>query len=150
TGTTVVPDQDRHAMSNPTIFQQAKLWGYKTILLDGPGRNFPNIAIRDSDLGAVDTLLRANEIPGDSAFADINAAEYIRKTVNESKGNFIVLIKVGAHFHYERCYPSSEEKYSKFLPKLTPGESYGSSRERTINSYKDALSFTVDTFFETL
>lgn len=150
TGTTVAPDDTRTAMKNPTLFQHAKRWGYKTIMLDGPGRNFPNVAVRSSDLGAIDVLLRAHEIAGPSAFADIDAAEYIRKTVRESTGNFIVLIKVGAHFHYERCYPSEEERYSKFMPKLSPGESYGSSRERTINSYKNALTFTVDTFFETL
>ena len=150
TGTTIAPDRERVAMRRPTVFQHAKRWGYRTIMLDGPGRNFPNVAIRRSDLGAFDVLLRAREIPGGSGFADIAAAEYIRKTLRESTGNFIVLIKVGAHFHYERCYPSSEARYSKFLPKLSHGESYGSSRERTINSYKNALSFTVDTFFETL
>jgi glucan phosphoethanolaminetransferase (alkaline phosphatase superfamily) len=150
TGTPVAPDVERAAMKNPTIFQHAKRYGYKTIVLDGPGRNFPNIAIRETDLPAIDVLLRAREIPGKSEHADINAAEFIRNTTRESTGNFIVLIKVGAHFHYERCYPSAEEKYSKFLPKLSPGESYGSSREKTINSYKNALLFTVDTFFETM
>lgn len=150
TGTTVAPDVERAAMKNPTIFQHAKRYGYKTIVLDAPGRNFPNVAIRDRDLPAIDVLLRAHEIPGKSEFADINSAEFIRNTVRESTGNFIVLIKVGAHFHYERCYPSAEQRYSKFLPKLSPGESYGSSREKTINSYKNALLFTVDTFFETM
>jgi glucan phosphoethanolaminetransferase (alkaline phosphatase superfamily) len=120
TGTTVAPDRDRRAMSNPTIFQHAKRWGYRTIVLDGPGRNFPNIAIRERDLGAVDVLLRASEIPGTSAFADLNAAAHVRKVVTESQGNFIVLIKVGAHFHYERCYPSAEERYARFLPRLSP------------------------------
>jgi glucan phosphoethanolaminetransferase (alkaline phosphatase superfamily) len=153
TGTTVAPDTQRLAMSNPTIFQQAKRYGYRTVILDGPGRNFPNIVIRESDLeDSVDILERGYQVTNrEVKYYDLALADRVHQLLTERPtGNFIVLIKVGAHFHYETSYPGDEPKHRRFLPKLDVDESYGSSRERTINSYKNALTFTVDTFFEKL
>jgi len=134
-----------------TLFQHAKRWGYRTVVLDGPGRNFPNIVIRPADLRqTVDVLMRGYEAGGAVRDYDLALADRARRLIEERSGNFIVLIKVGAHFHYETSYPGDEPRYARHLPKLRMHESYGASRERTINSYKNALGFTVDAFFERL
>src|SRR6185436_5725531 len=77
-------------------------------------------------------------------------ASYLRELLQNSKGNFVYVVKKGAHFHYENSYPSDDPAYVRFLPKLKTTDSYGEEKERTINSYKNAVSFAVDTFFERL
>lgn len=150
TGVARAPDLERRAVRNPTLFDHARAAGYRTIVLDAPGSNFPNIAVRRADLEAVDLLLRADEIPGPHDFIDLNAAEFINRTTRESTGNFIVLIKRGAHFHYETAYPGDDPRYNRFQPKLAPGERYEASVERTRNSYKNALGFAIDGFLQAL
>jgi glucan phosphoethanolaminetransferase (alkaline phosphatase superfamily) len=146
TGTTTLPDIDRQALKNPTLFQYARQYGYETTILDVPGSNFPNIVIRDKDLQDVDHLFRANDLPGDDRFLDQRAIPVIHTFVKKERGQFIVLVKKGAHFHYETSYPRELEQFSRHKPRLHPYESYDSSRKKMINSYKNALSFTVDEF----
>jgi glucan phosphoethanolaminetransferase (alkaline phosphatase superfamily) len=150
TGTTVAPDLERAAFSHPTVFQQAKRYGYRTILLDATGAYFPNIVIREPDLKYVDQLLDGENIPGDGRWIDLRVASYVRDLLGKSTGNFVFVVKRGAHFHYENSYPSDDPAYVRFLPKLKATDTYGTSKERTINSYKNAVSFAVDTFFEHL
>ncbi|GAK57266.1 sulfatase [Candidatus Vecturithrix granuli] len=150
TGTTEIPDVTRQTQRRPTLFQYAKRSGYETTILDAPGSNFPNIVIRKEDLRYVDHLLRADDIPGTHHFVDQRAAETLQNFLEKPVGQFIVLVKQGAHFHYESSYPRTVAQFSRHLPRLEVNEGYGSSKEKTINSYKNALSFTVDEFARTL
>jgi glucan phosphoethanolaminetransferase (alkaline phosphatase superfamily) len=150
TGTTVAPDVGRHAFSHPTIFQHAKRHGYRTVLLDATGRYFPNIVIRQNDLEYVDVLLEGENIPGSDRWADLRVASYLRDLLEHKRGYFVFVVKQGAHFHYENSYPSSDPAYVRFRPTLEATESYRGAKERMINSYKNAVSFAVDTFFERL
>lgn len=150
TGTTKIPDVTRQTQRHPTLFQYAKRSGYETTILDAPGSNFPNIVIRKEDLQYVDHLFRAEKIPGTHHFADQRAVETLQNFLEKPVGQFIVLVKQGTHFHYESSYPRTVARFSRHLPRLELNEGYGSSKEKTINSYKNALSFTVDEFARTL
>jgi glucan phosphoethanolaminetransferase (alkaline phosphatase superfamily) len=149
TGTTRAPDRERRALRNPTLFQYAQHHGYRTVLLDAWGTAFPNNVMRASDLRFVDEHLGGERIdPG--AHPDLAAAAWTRRRISASRGNFVFILKRGAHFHYERAYPSHDPAQRRFAPTLRPGESYGASRERMINSYKNAVAFSVDAFLRHL
>jgi glucan phosphoethanolaminetransferase (alkaline phosphatase superfamily) len=150
TGTTRAPDAERRALRNPTLFQHAKRRGYRTILLDAWGTAFPNNFLRDADLRFVDEHLGGAEIVGPSEHPDQNAAAWARRRFTTSRGNFVFILKRGAHFHYERSYPSDDPARRRFAPTLRLDESYGASRTRMINSYKNALAFSVDEFAKQL
>jgi glucan phosphoethanolaminetransferase (alkaline phosphatase superfamily) len=150
TGTTVAPNLRRLIFSHPTLFQHAKRHGYRTVLLDATGGYFPNLVIRRSDLEYVDVLLDGENIPGDDGWIDLRVASYLRELLQSSTGNFVYVVKRGAHFHYENAYPRDDPAYVRFSPTLSAAESHGASRERLINSYKNAVAFAVDAFFERL
>lgn len=149
TGTTEVPDMERRAMRNPTIFDLARNAGYRVLIYDSPGINYPNIAVQSKDLAHVE-LFEGSEIHEDSINRDIEAVRQIRNNLRDQPGAFVFLIKQGAHFHYETSYPRADPKYSRFQPRMEFEDSFGRDWNRTINSYKNALSWTVDAFAEEL
>ena len=59
---------------------------------------------------------------------------------------FVFINKLGVHFPYRRHYPKEE---TVFIPAMEPFESI-SSRERLVNTYKNAIRWSVDQFFQTL
>lgn len=63
---------------------------------------------------------------------------------------FIVLVKKGAHFHYEEQYPKNQKEFEYFFPHLSESDSYDAKRDEMINSYKNVLRFTVDHFLKKL
>ncbi|UCE84797.1 MAG: sulfatase-like hydrolase/transferase [Deltaproteobacteria bacterium] len=146
TGTTRAPDSERRALRNPTLFQHAKRMGYRTVLLDAWGTAFPNNFLRDTDLRFVDEHLGGAALGGPEAHPDLGAADWARRRITSSRGNFVFILKQGAHFHYERAYPSHDPSYRRFVPTLGLDESYAASRQRMINSYKNAIAFSVDAF----
>lgn len=146
TGTHQIPDNEKTVLKNPTLFDVAKAFGYETTLVDVPSSNFPSVFIREKDMRNVDHHVKGSQFKGQETFLDMGAADYIYDLLSRSTGNFVVLYKLGSHFHYESTYPSSEPKYQKNLPKLGPTDSYAAPRELIVNSYKNSIAFTVDEF----
>ena len=132
--------------TSPTIWKYAKKAGYRTVYLDGQhvGGYLQNF-ISDSEKAAIDDFLQLGGEPLDEA--DLRIARHLGKILASPEPHFIMINKSGAHIPYENFYP---EDRAFFSPHMGPGEKIGKSRERLINSYKNATRWSVDNFFETL
>ncbi len=151
TGVTVLPDKELLSLRYPTLFQVAKGNHYKTVLIDLQGY-FPNVVIRRNDMQYIDdVLLKWSDFSTNPKLADIKAAEVLHERLKNEKGLFVVLIKWGAHVHYEGRYPGEKEEHQHYLPKLREGERHTLGKRREIvNSFKNAVRFNVDGFFAAL
>jgi glucan phosphoethanolaminetransferase (alkaline phosphatase superfamily) len=88
------------------------------------------------------TVLR--EIPG--ASRDIEVQRLVREVLSRPEPQFIYVNKQGTHFPYQKWTPENE---ALFLPAMEPLEAVG-NREHLVNSYKNAIHWSVDRFFEAL
>lgn len=151
TGLANLPDKEFFSLRHPTLFQVAKGNRYKTVLVDLQGY-FPNVIIRRDDMQYIDeTYLKWSDFSHDPKLADIKAAEALHERLEKEKGLFVVLVKWGAHVHYEGRYPGKEKQHQHYLPKLDEGERHTLSKRREIiNSFKNAVRFNVDGFFSAL
>lgn len=151
TGVIELPDKELLSLRYPTLFQVAKGNRYKTVLIDLQ-KNFPNVVIRRSDMQYIDEIhLKWSDFSNDPKMADINAAEILHERLKNEKGLFVVLIKWGAHVHYEGRYPGEKEEHQHYLPKLREGERHTLGKRREIvNSFKNAVRFNVDGFVAAL
>jgi glucan phosphoethanolaminetransferase (alkaline phosphatase superfamily) len=77
---------------------------------------------------------------------DREAARIIQESLKAKNPQFIYLNKRGVHFHYEYFYPQGS---GKFYPCLIAGE-VTRDRNKLINSYKNAVQWAVDSFFQAL
>ncbi len=77
------------------------------------------------------------------------AAERLRTLLKMKKPQFIIVNKAGAHAPYEEKYPVSE---TKFTPVMALGEAIhtGLSKQKLINSYRNAVMWSTDAFFSKL
>ena len=107
TGTTRAPDAEHSALRTPTLFQHAKRWGYRTVLLDVRGTAFPNGVIRASDLRSIDEWIGGDEIPGPSAHPALNAADFAHHVAREGRGNFIFILRQAAHEELSAVAPDA-------------------------------------------
>ncbi len=142
-------------LSNPSIWEYAKLAGYETTYLDSQRRmgqlqNFMSPKERELiatfvQFDKVDAVERSDEF----VRKDELAARQLRMILSKSVPQFVIVNKEGAHTPYEGKYPESE---ARFFPKLSLGESIyeGQSREKLVNSYRNAVSWSVDHFFQEL
>jgi hypothetical protein len=129
-------------MSNPSVWKYAKKAGFETNLIDAQSifksnRNF----FTAEELSLID---HAGDLGQINAYIDINAARIATEILKRPEPQFIMVIKSGPHFHYEGRYPIDKAVFS---PKMDKHEPIG-NRERLVNSYKNAILWSVDHFFE--
>ena len=98
--------------------------------------------------GTVDGV-RQDFLAGAALAADQHAADLLKSILSRTIPQFVILNKEGAHAPYEGKYPEIE---TKFAPKMSLAESIhlGLSREKLVNSYRNAISWGVDKFFSHL
>lgn len=151
TGLNHVPDSDLHTFKAPTIFDIAHANGYKTILMHIPG-NMPDLVFRQTDLDRIDEVYLTDRLYNSYGLApDFNGASFIKQRLSQEKGLFILVIRVGLHVPYEDHYPSDNPEYILYTPKMEKGEWYAlDKRQKIINSYKNCMSYNVDSFFSYL
>lgn len=95
--------------------------------------------------------LKWSDFSNDPKMADIHAAKVLHERLKKEKGLFVVLIKWGAHVHYEGRYPGEKREHQHYLPKLDAGERHTLDKRREIiNSFKNAVRFNVDGFVAAL
>jgi lipid A ethanolaminephosphotransferase len=142
------PTIGRDLFSHPTIWQFAKQAGYRTIFIDaqagfmrnkGQMQNFMTLKeMKDIDsYQAIDSSVPAQAL--DDALLDA-----LIKALQSSEPVFVYANKNGAHFPYDRNYPESE---SKFRPTMSEA---GDALTTRVNSYRNAIWWTVDRFFDRL
>ena len=134
--------------SNPSLWEYAKLSGYRTVFIDAQAGNISNAGLMQNFM----TMQEKSHIDGFYAIRDIPAAEadgkladIITKELAGDKPVFIYANKNGAHFPYDHAYPAEA---GIFHPTMT--ESGVDSARSRIASYRNAISWSVDKFMGSL
>ena len=142
-----IPDPEYRSFQTSSIFQYARQAGYRTILIDGQrlGGNLQDYLSR-YDLAHIDSFefQKTPALCKDSG--DCFLVERIAEAVQGKQPTFVFAVKEGAHVPYQKNYPPGAEV---FTPALKPGEGI-TDYERSLNSYRNAVRWTVDNFFAAL
>ena len=145
-GVNTFPDKEQRSLRQPTVFQFAQNAGFKTIFMDGQKGELQNMMNR-KDLDFIDHLLLIEE--GSIPYHEIDytlANEILSTISNSNSPTFSYIVKYGAHFHYENCYPENQKIY---LPAMELVSLINDSIKMR-NSYKNAIRWNVDEFFQAL
>jgi glucan phosphoethanolaminetransferase (alkaline phosphatase superfamily) len=136
------------ANSNATLFAYARKAGYRTVFVDAQASQITN----GSQIQNFMTLREKAEI--DSFYAidavhpaqgDFELSKIIAKELKSNQPVFIYANKNGTHFPYDQAYPPEE---AKFRP--TMSEADADTQEFRINSYRNAVMWSVDKFWQNL
>ncbi|HLF30268.1 MAG TPA: sulfatase-like hydrolase/transferase [Xanthomonadales bacterium] len=132
--------------ANPSVWKYAKKAGFETNFVDAQrlaesGQNF----MYPAELRLIDHVLTVPR-GTPAASRDFEAQKLVQEVLSRPEPQFIYVNKQGAHFPYQNWTPENE---ALFLPVMQSREAIG-NRERLVNSYKNAIHWTVDRFFESL
>jgi glucan phosphoethanolaminetransferase (alkaline phosphatase superfamily) len=139
-----LPDNATRTLRDPSIFQYARQAGYRTVYIEGQiaGGNLQDYMTR-YDLADIDDFFYMDQISNCDSFGDCFPAQKIAEVLKQDKPSFILVVKAGAHVPYQKNYPA---KAKIFAPDLGATESM-TDRPRTLNSYYNAIRWSVDDFF---
>lgn len=131
--------------SNPFIWQYAKEAGFKTWYLDaqlkrGELQNF----MTPLEQTYIDEFIQLDKV--EEPDLDLTFAQKIREITKSKTKNFIFINKRGAHFPYAESYRVVGEP--RFKPLMTEKEL--PVKDKMINSYKMAIYWNTNRFFEKL
>jgi glucan phosphoethanolaminetransferase (alkaline phosphatase superfamily) len=144
----------------PSIWDYAGRAGYKTLYIDGQReQNTLQNYMTPSERQKIDSVIQLgglgtssqNSLASGRAYSvydtDIVVADIIKSTLEGSERNFIYVVKMGAHFPYDDRYP---EEQKVFQPTISGSKKNLELREPFLNSYRNAVRWTVDRFFQHL
>ncbi len=131
---------------NPSVWKYARQAGYETNHIDFQElvREYRFIAGAEE----FDLIDRHFDPPGQGQayLWDQSAIQLLVEILDNPEPQFVIFNKVGAHFPYQSAHPPDE---TPFMPAMQAGEPIN-DRGRLINSYKNAIRWSVDRFFEAL
>ena len=132
--------------TGPSIWAYAHAAGFRTVYIDGQmegGRlqNGMNVIERLS----IDEFIQPDHI--DRIRRDVFIAGILREILSRDERLFVYVNKRGTHFPYRGQYP---DEGSVFVPDMGPSEPIGESRERLLNSFRNAIRWNTDGFFREL
>lgn len=134
--------------TNPTIWQFAKQAGFRTVYIDGQSgfiksdkklQNFMTV----QEMNYIDRHVTFDSVPAPQL--DFELLSAIADEVSNDTPVFIYANKNGAHFPYDAGYPPTE---TIFRPVTGPSGKRDPSK--MINSYRNVVRWSVDTFFGAL
>ena len=130
---------------NPTIWAYAKTAGFSTAYVDDQMENGQlSSYMNEAEVSEIDGFV---QMTGPGYQKDISAINTVVWLLNSHPNAVIYWNKQGAHTPYESRYPA---EFGRFNPRLETTVSSVEDRERLTNSYKNAISWTVDHFFQSL
>ena len=130
---------------NPTIWAYAKTAGFSTAFVDDQMENGQlSSYMNRTELSLIDNFV---QMTGPDPQKDMSAIKEVVSLLDSSPRALIYWNKLGAHTPYEMRYP---KETGRFNPRLEGPVSSIEDRDRLINSYKNAISWTVDRFFQSL
>jgi hypothetical protein len=130
--------------ANPTIWLYAHKAGFKNVFIDDQRTNGKLINYMDpAERKLVDEFIQPG---GPIERRDFGAIPIVSRLLREPGRHFIYINKQGAHFPYQSGYPKEETLFSPNLERFDET----TDRVRLNNSYKNAIHWTVDTFFREL
>ena len=133
-------------LNNPSIWKYAAAAGFETSFIDAQyltesNQNYMN----DVERGLIDHHLAISH-ETKFEYRDFEVIDQLREIINRPSPQFVYINKRGAHFPYQRSYPVEETVFKPAMETYEPI----SSRERLVNTYKNAIRWSVDHFFQTL
>ena len=146
-GLVTLPDTAERAFRTPNLFQYAHAAGYRTVFIEG--QRFGGVLqnyLTHYDMDHVDDFHWMTEARTCGRSGDCFLVEKIVETMRRGAPAVIYAVKMGSHTPYQSRYP---ETRTVFAPTLAPDEAMV-DRERTLNSYYNALRWNVDDFFADL
>ncbi|WP_192823382.1 sulfatase-like hydrolase/transferase [Rufibacter sp. LB8] len=140
-----LPDKAFSLLSRSTIFQFAKKAGYTTYYIDAQLNDGLQNFMSPEDLKYIDHVERpAGAHPNAPYYQrDILVAERLTQLAKHPSKVFAYVVKAGAHWPYGQTYPTDS---TFFMPALA-SRSFYKDPERTLNTYHNALRWTVDEFW---
>jgi glucan phosphoethanolaminetransferase (alkaline phosphatase superfamily) len=144
-----LPDTDSKLRRYPTLFQYAKLMGYKVSYFDGQIGNFWMSQYGDQN-EYLDVWKNPDDFKVSSAKSyenDFRMAREIARVITSSTGNFIWIWKRGVHFPYHKNHPAEANTWKSNSRSSNVGRY---SRQELINSYDNAIKYNLDGFFKIL
>lgn len=148
-------DPTNSLLTNPSIWEYAKHAGYQTTYLDAQRRHgqLQNF-MSPRERRAIDYFIQFSDVDAverSDAFVtkDQRAASVLQDILERTTPQFVIVNKEGVHAPYEGKYPESETQFS---PTMMLNESIhpGLPRDKLVNSYRNAIAWSVDKFFATL
>lgn len=151
-------DLIRTAKTNPTIWQYAKKAGFRTVFIDSQTSSLaakPNDYqnyMTSEEAKDIDVFYKVKNVP--TPELDYRLLELVKKELASETPTFIYANKNGAHFPYNHNYPEEEAIHQPVFKEGTKGlsglfEHYKDENglQMVINTYKNAVHWTVDKFF---
>lgn len=138
-------DIDTSTSNNPFIWDYAKQAGYKTVYIEAQaeeGRYNNRMTLNEKSY--IDEFVYA--LAETRYERDIRSTDILKEKLLKSDSNFIYIVKSGIHFPYESSYP---EDNAKFSPHMSGGH-FINDATMVINSYKNAIAWTINNYFEAL
>jgi glucan phosphoethanolaminetransferase (alkaline phosphatase superfamily) len=130
----------------PSIWSFARAAGYRTVYIDAQksgGQLQDGMTVVERN--QIDAFEQPDHVP--SAERDFFVAKRLLEIARAPAPHFVYVNKSGAHFPFIPAYP---DQAAVFLPDMEEGEAVGASRDRLVNSYKNAVRYNVDGFFREL
>ena len=129
---------------NPTVWKYARGAGYETNLIDlqYDSDNMQNFLFAP-ELELIDHKTKSPEGTS-AAFRDFTLFTQLRDIMKRPAPQFVFVIKRGAHVPYAQNHPDDRVF---FKPAMERHEAI-SDRTRLVNSYKNVIRWTVDSFFQ--
>ena len=143
---TQLPDTGFQIRKVPNIFQYARAMGYRTHFLDAQKENFW-LGTSYDPTSVDDWQPAASFVSTNKYDRDAVLAKKINEIVQNSTGQFIWVIKEGAHYPYGRAFPPAA---SEWQPVLQSDRIDPATKEEIINTYDDALKYNLESFFQNL
>ncbi|MFL6856961.1 MAG: sulfatase-like hydrolase/transferase [Allosphingosinicella sp.] len=152
-------DYRRLDAAGPSLFAYAKAAGYRTIYVDAQRPDPAALPLAPDELTEVDRTVSLARLP--VVERDQAAADLVSRYLKDSRRDFILVNKVGAHFPVHDKYPDAFMLYRPALPRghfLDVGDTgsragFGGSpaewREYR-NAYRNTLAWNVGAFFDRL
>jgi len=156
-----LPNNWRSGLNRPTVWQFARLAGYKTVHIDAWNHN----QLSSAEKALIDSNITVLDNPGYSR--DKSLAGRLINVLKDERPAFIYVDKYGVHFPYTTKYPTDFQPFptsaewgtsnptertigallrSFVLPSGTVNE----YSERAIAGYPNAIVWSVDEFFRSL
>ncbi len=141
-----LPDNNEIALRQPTIWQYARKAGYKTVLMDAWSSvgNFHSY-MNETEYAQIDERIYFTEIK--EPLRDLALVDKLAEVLASDKPTFTLVNKFGVHFPYYRSYPST---FSPFDTGATATPGLNDRVDLVINSYHNAIQWSLDRFFEDL
>lgn len=142
-----LPDKDFYSLKTPNIFQYAKHAGYRTHYISGQSNDdVLQNHMTPSDLEYIDGFYQPSLALKNNGIPENDLIIQTEEALNSGLRNFIYIVKRGAHFHWEGKYPKQK---TFFKPTLKADDNLtATNKDKSINSYLNAIKFTVDDFFK--